>query len=196
MSLVVTISASPALVSRTQLLASYVGSAVATRGIEVEALNVRELPAEDLLWGRAESSGVRRALDLIARASGVVIATPVYKAAYTGVLKTFLDLLPQFGLADKAVLPLATGGTLAHVLAIDYGLRPVLAALGARHVVNGLFILDKQLEREGDTGLRIDTEAKARLDDVIAGFVASLRPAAREAAPAASNDRSPASPPS
>ena len=196
MSLVVTVSASPALASRTQLLAAHVGRAIAARGIEVEALNVRDLPAEDLLWGRSEAPGVRRALDLIARAAGVVVATPVYKAAYTGVLKTFLDLLPQFGLAEKAVLPLATGGTLAHVLAIDYGLRPVLAALGARHVVNGLFILDKSLERQGDSGLQIDADVKARLDDVITGFVASLRPTVPEAVPAAALDRTPVLSPS
>src|SRR5256885_12419558 len=41
----------------------------------------------------------------------VVVATPIYKASYSGVLKSFLDLLPQFGLAGKVVLPLATGGT-------------------------------------------------------------------------------------
>ena len=61
----------------------------------------------------------------------MVVSTPVYKAAYSGVLKVFLDLLPQFGLAGKVVLPLVTGGTASHVLAIDYALRPVLLALGA-----------------------------------------------------------------
>src|SRR5882757_6978380 len=101
MSFVVTISASPLQASRTQLLAAQVGAAVAARGIAVETINVRDLPAEDLLWGRTDAPVIRRALDLIARASGVVVATPVYKAAYTGVLKTFLDLLPQFGLQGK-----------------------------------------------------------------------------------------------
>jgi len=174
MSLVVTISASPLQASRTQLLAAQVGAAVAARGIAVETINVRDLPAEDLLWGRTDAPAIRRALDLIARASGVVVATPVYKAAYTGVLKAFLDLLPQFGLQDKVVLPLATGGTLAHVLSIDYALRPVLLALGAQHVVTGLFILDKLLDRHPEGGLQIHADVAGRLDAVIVDFVASL----------------------
>jgi FMN reductase len=187
MSFVVTISASPLQDSRTQLLAAQVGAAVAARGIAVETINVRDLPAEDLLWGRTEAPAIRRALDLIARASGVVVATPVYKAAYTGVLKTFLDLLPQFGLQDKVVLPLATGGTLAHVLSIDYALRPVLLALGAQHVVTGLFILDKLLDRHPEGGLQIHADVAGRLDAVILDFVASLErrqtPLAAGAAP-------------
>ena len=122
-------------------------------------------------------------------ASGVVIATPVYKAAYTGVLKTFLDLLPQFGFADKVVLPLATGGTIAHVLAIDYALRPVLHALNARHVVGGLFILDKLLERAEDGSLRIENETRKQLESVLSEFLISVR-RYQNAAPAAPPVRS------
>ncbi len=62
----------------------------------------------------------------------MVIGTPVYKAAYSGLLKSLLDLLPQYALAGKTVLPLATGGSTAHVLAIDYALRPVLAPWALR----------------------------------------------------------------
>jgi FMN reductase len=174
MSLVVTISASPVQASRTQLLAAQVGEAIAARGIQVESINVRDLPAEDLLWGHSDTPAIRRALDLLARADGVVVATPVYKAAYTGVLKAFLDLLPQFGLQGKVVLPLATGGTVAHVLSIDYALRPVLLALAAQHVVCGLFILDKLLDRRPDGRLQVSPEIAGRLDAVIADFVLSL----------------------
>jgi FMN reductase len=49
----------------------------------------------------------------------------VYKAAYSGLLKTLLDLLPQCALAGKVVLPVVTCGSPAHVLAIDYALRPL-----------------------------------------------------------------------
>jgi FMN reductase len=175
MSLVVTISASPSPASRTQELAAQVGAAIAASGFEVEAINVRDLPPEDLLQARADSPALRRVVGLVERARGVVIATPVYKASYTGVLKTFLDLLPQFGLGGKVVLPLATGGTLAHVLAIDYALRPVLLSLGAQHVVTGLFILDKLVERRATGGLELNPELGERLDHTIADFVASLR---------------------
>jgi FMN reductase len=105
----------------------------------------------------------------------VIVATPVYKAAYTGVLMAFLDLLPQLGLTGKTVLPLATGGTVAHVLAIDYGLRPVLQSLGARHVLQGLFIVDKLLTRTAAGELEIEHEARGRLDALLSEFSGALR---------------------
>jgi FMN reductase len=174
-SLVVTISGSPSADSRTQELAAHVGATLASLGFEVAAINVRDLPAEDLIQARSDSPALREALGLIERARGVVIFTPVYKASYTGVLKVFLDLLPQFGLGGKVVLPLVTGGTLAHVLAIDYALRPVLFALSALHVVNGLFILDKLIERRAGGGLDVNPEIHARLEGVVTDFVTSLR---------------------
>lgn len=175
MSLVVTLSGSPSGASRSQELAVQVGAVIAGRGFEVAGVNVRDLPAEDLLHARADSPALQRALGLVERARGIVITSPVYKASYTGVLKTFLDVLPQFGLGGKVVLPLVTGGTLAHVLAIDYALRPVLASLGAQHVVAGLFILDKFLERRAGGGLDVNPEIGERLSHTIADFVASLQ---------------------
>jgi FMN reductase len=173
-SLVVTISGSPSADSRTQKLAAQVGATLASHGFEIAAINVRDLPAEDLIHARSDSPALRQALGLIERARGVVIFTPVYKAAYTGVLKAFLDLLPQFGLGGKVVLPLATGGTLAHVLAIDYALRPVLFALNALHVVNGLFILDTLIEPRSGGGVVVNREIHARLEGVVTDFVTSL----------------------
>jgi FMN reductase len=175
MALVVTISGSPSAGSRTQALAAHAGAAIAGRGgFELAEINVRDLPPADLIYGRADAEPIRRALDLIARASGVVVSTPVYKASYTGVLKTFLDLLPQFGLDGKVVLPLVTGGAVAHVLAIDYALRPVLHSLGAQHVVAGLFIIDNLLELRPGGVLAISPEIAGRLDAVIDDFVGSL----------------------
>jgi FMN reductase len=175
MSSIVTITGSPSESSRTLLLTDVVGAALRAQGFAVRGINVRDLPPDDLLYARGDSPKLKEALGLVEQASGVVVTTPVYKAAYTGVLKTFLDLLPQFGLGGKVVLPLVTGGTLAHVLAIDYALRPVLLALGAQHVVAGLFILDKFLERRPSGGLDISPEIRDRLDTVVADFAASIR---------------------
>ena len=74
-----------------------------------------------------------------------MVATPVYKAAYSGVLKVFLDLLPQSALKGKTVLPLATGGSPHHMLALDYALRPVLQSLAARHILPGVYATDGQV---------------------------------------------------
>jgi len=172
------ITGSPSSTSRTARLGVAVGERLSSRGTDSTLLDVRTLPAEDLLNARFDAPAIVRALEQVASARGVIVATPVYKAAYSGLLKTFLDLLPQFGLRDKVVLPLATGGTIAHVLSIDYALRPVLSSLDPLHVVSGLFILDKQLTLQEDGRLELEAEASKKLDTVLDGFLGCLKRAA------------------
>jgi FMN reductase len=169
------ISGSPSAGSRTLLLAKEVGRRLAAESFGIDFVNVRELPAEDLLYARVETPAIKAAVAQVEAAQAIVVATPIYKAAYAGALKVFLDLLPQFALTGKTVLPIATGGTIAHVLAIDYGLRPVLASLAARHIVNGYFFLDKQLEKIEPDGIRIDPAAEEKFRPVLADFIASVR---------------------
>jgi FMN reductase len=170
---IVTICGNPFPASRTHLLTDWVGARLAASGLRVSAVNVRDLPAEDLLWCRCDAPALKSALSQVAEAVGVVVVTPVFKAAYSAAMKAFLDVLPQHALEGKVVLPLAVGGSLAHMLAIDYGLRPVLTSMGASHVVGGAFVLDKLLERT-ESGLRVDPEAEQRLDAVLRGFVLSV----------------------
>lgn len=180
MSKTLIITGSPSATSKTAKLANLVGARLTRAGLDSTLLDVRGLPAEDLLLARANAPAIQAALAQVEAARGVVIATPVYKAAYSGLLKTFLDLLPQFGLRDKVVLPLATGGTVAHVLAIDYALRPVLSSLDPLHVVPGLFVLDKQLVVKDDGTLELDAELSGKLDGAIASFRSGLHRAAHE----------------
>ena len=84
-------------------------------------------------------------VEQLKEADGLIVATPVYKAAYSGALKTLLDLLPERALEGKVVLPLATGGTVAHLLAVDYALKPVLSALKAQEILHGVFADDSQV---------------------------------------------------
>ena len=105
-------------------------------------------------------------MDQVARARrAIVVATPVYKAAYSGVLKVFLDLLPQTALKDKTVLPLATGGSPNHMLALDYALRPVLQSLSARHILPGVYATDSQVTLMPEGGYHLGAEISSRLDD-------------------------------
>jgi FMN reductase len=170
---VVTITGSPSHPSRTAALALHVADQLGARGFELASIHVRDLPARELLAGQPADPVIAAAIRHIERADAVVVATPIYKASYTGALKAFLDLLPQFALAGKVVLPLATGGTLAHVLALDYALRPVLVSLGAQHIVNGLFVLDRTLTIT-DGGLALDAEVAPRLAAIVDDFVASI----------------------
>ncbi|MFF4320682.1 NADPH-dependent FMN reductase [Streptomyces sp. NPDC001568] len=168
------LTGSPSVHSRTAVVADHVLRRLSHAGFEASHLAVRDLPAADLLAARRDEPDIRRALEAVAAADGLVIATPVYKASYTGLLKAFLDLLPQDGLAGKTVLPLATGGSLAHVLTIDYALRPVLAALGARHVTAGRFVLDSSVER-GNGPDRLLPEAELDLFQAVDEFADALR---------------------
>ncbi|MGW1342118.1 NAD(P)H-dependent oxidoreductase [Kribbella sp. NPDC002412] len=124
MATIATISSSPSEISRTDAVLDYVTRRLLSHGHTVTPIVLRDLPAEPLLRGWAGDPAIAAAAGILAAADAVVVTTPVYKAAYSGLLKVFLDLLPQYALKGKTVLPLATGGTPAHVLAIDYALRP------------------------------------------------------------------------
>jgi FMN reductase len=101
----------------------------------------------------------------VEKADAIIVASPVYKASYTGVLKTYLDLLPQKGLAQKIILPLFIGGSIAHLLTIDYALKPVLSVLGARTILAGVYVVDSLVKRNEQGQVELATEVKQRLDD-------------------------------
>src|SRR6201999_953656 len=113
MATVLSVSGSPSPTSRTARLLRHLDARLAARGHRVVPLDVRTLPADALLGADPRHPALVAAGRLFEEADGVVIGTPVYKAAYSGLLKTLLDLLPQYSLAGKTVLPLATGGSTA-----------------------------------------------------------------------------------
>lgn len=144
-------------------------------------LRVRDFPAEDLLHANFASPAVQQLQAAVASADGLVVATPVYKASFTGALKVLLDLLPERALAHQVVLPLASGGSPAHLLAVDYALKPVLAALKAQDMLPSVFAVDKQIAYpEGERPAQFDAELLERLDDALEQFRAAL---ARRAKP-------------
>jgi FMN reductase len=137
----------------------------------VKRIDVRSLPPEDLIYTNFGSPAIIEATRIIEEADAVLVATPIYKASYTGVIKTFLDLIPQKGLQGKVILPLAIGGTLAHLLAIDYALKPVLSAIGAHNQLQGVYALDVQVKRNEDGSFELSDELKERLQDSIIDLV-------------------------
>jgi SsuE family FMN reductase len=182
MATIVTISSSPSSTSRTDAILSHVTRRLAVRGHEATQIILRDLPAEPLLRGDARDPQIAAAVQLLESAAAVVVTTPVYKAAYSGLLKVFLDLLPQHALRGKQVLPLATGGTLAHVLAVDYALRPVLTSLGATHVAQGWFVLASHVRLFEGGGVLLDPAASGPLHDVTDEFLRTLEGRAPAAA--------------
>ncbi|RZI98885.1 MAG: FMN reductase (NADPH), partial [Haliea sp.] len=142
---VLLIAGSPSERSRSAALLDSVSHRLSLRGVTIERLHIRDLSPQALLLGDAAHRSIAAAIDQVARARAIVVATPVYKAAYSGVLKVFLDLLPQTAFRNKTVLPIATGGSPNHMLALDYALRPVLHSLSARHILPGVYATDSQV---------------------------------------------------
>lgn len=174
MATVLSVSGSPSATSRTARLLRHLDGRLVAQGHEVVPLDVRTLPAEALLGADFRHPAIVEATELVARADGVVIGTPVYKAAYSGLLKSLLDLLPQYALVGKTVLPLATGGSTAHVLAIDYALRPVLSSMGAAHIVQGWFTLDQDIAVGADGALTVAPGPAEALAQVVDRFSQAL----------------------
>jgi FMN reductase len=102
-------------------------------------------------------------LDAIARADTVLLATPVYRATYTGVLKNLLDLLPVEALQNKPVAIVAMGATDHHHLGADWQLRAVLAWFGALALPTSVYLTSKTHDGEA---------AAHALDQLLAALLA------------------------
>src|SRR4051794_21880890 len=126
MSKIAIISGSPSEHTRLNgVLAEVVRQSEGANAIP-EVIHIRELPPQDLIQAKFDSEEIVKANKLVEDSEIIVILTPTYKASFSGVLKTYLDLLPQNSLEGKTILPIAIGGTFGHLLMIDYALKPVL----------------------------------------------------------------------
>ncbi|MCY1413331.1 FMN reductase (NADPH) [compost metagenome] len=172
---VVSIAGSPSVRSRSGVLLERARRWLNGRGVEVASYQLRDFPAEDLLYARFDSPRILDLVEQVSRADGLVIATPVYKASIAGALKVLLDLLPERALNHKVVLPLATGGSNAHMLAVDYALKPVLGALKAQEVLHGVFAEDQQIAyASDDSPEQLDVALERRLLDSLEHFHGAL----------------------
>lgn len=72
-------------------------------------------------------------------ADALVVATPVYKGSYTGLLKSFFDPIDQGALLRRPILPVAVGGDAQHSLVVDHELRPLFAFFGAAVSPRGIY---------------------------------------------------------
>jgi FMN reductase len=176
MSTIVLISGSPSVSSKSAAVLEYARSQLGAEKLTATIVSVRDFPPEDLILGKYESPAFDRIKKLIEGSAGLIVSTPIYKAAYSGALKTLLDILPQSALRGKTVLPIATGGSPSHLLAIDYALKPVLSALGATDLLQGVYIVDKQLTllSDGELGFA-DDDVRTRLHDAIAHLIANVK---------------------
>ncbi|QGN57386.1 FMN reductase [Nostocoides sp. HKS02] len=181
--------------SATRLLAERLSTAtqdaLLERGqeSEVTVVDLREHAqdlASTLLTGFA-TGGLRDALDALGVADAVIVVTPVFQASYSGLFKTFFDVLDDGLLRGTPVLLAATGGTPRHSLMLEHAMRPMFAYLKAVTVPTAVFAAAEDWGAAGavERGLagRIDVAA-AELAELLSGGrpEASKRQAAAELA--------------
>lgn len=169
MSHILLLSGSPSTTSRSAAVLEHARRRFVAENLDARIVSIRDFPAEDLILAKYDSPSFNEVKQLVEKASALVVSTPVYKAAYSGGLKALLDILPQTALRGKIVLPIASGGSPAHQLSIDYALKPVLSALGASDIHQGVYIVDKQLSVAADGSLVFaDADLGDRLNAAIA----------------------------
>ena len=161
------LAGSPSEHSRSAALLDAVHQRLGLRHALIERLHIRDLSPQALLLADVSHKTIRAAISQVETARAIVVATPVYKTAYSGVLKVFLDLLPQSAFKGKVVLPLATGGSPNHMLALDYALRPVLQSLSARHILPGVYATDAQIPKDTEGQYQVGRDIGERLDDAV-----------------------------
>jgi len=98
-----------------------------------------------LEWGNAK---LNAAIETVRGCNVLIVASPTFKATYTGLLKLFLDQIPSDGLAGITAFPVMLGAGPAHLLAPDLLLKPVLVELGAICPAVGLYLIDKSFAED------------------------------------------------
>jgi FMN reductase len=132
--------------SRTREIAEMVAACVVERtGARLaETIDLCDVSSSMFCWPNDTLADLS---DRLAATDIAVIACPTYKAAYTGLLKAFLDRYSSGGLSGVTAIPVMTGAGLQHTLAVDTSLRPLLVELGASVPTRGLYFETSQMDQ-------------------------------------------------
>ncbi|KJK46927.1 CE1759 family FMN reductase [Streptomyces sp. NRRL F-4428] len=178
---IVVVSAGLSSPSSTRLLADRLAAATLEHvDAETEVVELRDLAtqiAQHLVTG-FPSARLAAALDAVAAADGLIAVTPVFAASYSGLFKSFFDVIDKNALTGKPVLLGATGGTARHSLVTEHALRPLFTYLRALVLPTAVYAASEDWGGEG-LAQRI-TRAGAEL----ARFTAAATAAVTVAAPA------------
>ena len=179
------VSAGLSTPSSTRLLADRLTTATVAalreRGVDVtvEVVELREHArdlADNLLTGFANTS-LQAAVDTVVGADGLIAVTPIFSASYSGLFKTFFDVLDEDALSGRPALLAATAGTARHSLALEHALRPLFAYLRAIPVPTAVFAAAEDWG-SGDAPSGALGDRVRRAADELADLVAARPPAA------------------
>ena len=122
------------------------------------------------------SPSLQVAIDQVTDADGLIVASPIFNASYSGLFKTFFDVIEHESLDGRPVLLAATGGTARHSLALEHSLRPLFPYLGADTVRTAVYAAS---EDWGRSGVPADGSLVQRIDRAareLAGAMAVREP--------------------
>ena len=139
---------SPIPNSSSKKITQLVLDSLESKGWKTYIIELSELPSDALLL-RSKSDIVDSALNSVEAADLVILATPTYRATYTGLMKVFFDQFPQDALQGKLALPIQTGGSADHSLTIEYGMSPMVRSLGALVLSNTIYAWGAHWEEDG-----------------------------------------------
>ena len=165
-----------------RLAAAIAAAAEAVRGgaeeIKPDVMNLAETPIDTCDGRPLEKYGAqtRQAVDRIAAAAAVLIAAPVYRASFPGVLKNLLDIVPVEALQGKPVGIVAMGGSAHHYLAVDTQLRQVLGWFGALVAPTGVYLTGADF-RDGALTSESARKDLAELAETLLMLLRRLQPA-------------------
>ncbi|MFG2378581.1 FMN reductase [Streptomyces sp. NPDC048504] len=148
----VVVSAGLSVPSSTRLLADRLAAAVDRRTpVDIQVVELRDLAVEIAhnLTNGFPGKKLAAALDAVTEADGLIAVTPVFSASYSGLFKSFFDVLDKDALTGKPVLIAATGGSARHSLVLEHALRPLFAYLRAVVVPTGVYAASEDWGAEG-----------------------------------------------
>lgn len=179
------VSAGLSTPSSTRMLADRLAGAT-TRHLEetgddvrIEVVELRDFAHEitDHLLTGFPGGRLRTAIETVSAADGLIAVTPIFSTSYSGLFKSFFDVLDPGAIADQPVLLGATGGTARHSLALDYALRPLFSYLHAVVAPTGVFAATDDWGGTEDSV----TPLPERIDRAAAQFAEVLRQSTRTA---------------
>jgi len=157
----VVVSAGLSVPSSTRLLADRLAAAVErAAAVDVQVVELRELAVEiaHFFTNGFPGKALAAAQEAVAGADGLIVVTPVFSASYSGLFKSFFDVLDKDALVGKPVLVAATGGSARHSLVLEHAMRPLFAYLRAVVVPTAVYAASEDWGAEGLEG-RIERAA-------------------------------------
>jgi FMN reductase len=171
---VLLIAGSPGGSSRSAALLDALAERLIDDDLSVRKLGLRDFSAEALVLGKFDAPEVTAFTAAVRSAKAIVFATPVYKAVYSGGLKTIIDLIAPDALEGKTLLALATAKLAAHGATVDAAFQGLYDFFRGSRRLPTLFLLDGQFKLEGGA-LTLDDVAASALASAHAALLAALR---------------------